>query len=92
MYKSFKMGSKARLIANQLTPEVIESERGFDLIVGKIKEHFANILEGEPEVQAELSMYQTVRENCQTFMAFTGHLIRRLTDFENAIGETILQR
>ena len=89
LYKSFKIGSKGRLIANQLTPEIIESDKGFDLIVEKIKEHFAKFLEAELEVQAELSMYQTVRENRQTFMEFTGHLLRKLTDFETAIGEKI---
>ena len=55
----------------------------------KIKEHFANSLEVEPEVQAELSMYQTVRENRQSLMEFTGQLQRKLTEFDNAIGEKI---
>ena len=52
LYKPFKIGSKGRLIASQLAQEVIESEKGFDLIVEKIKEHFPNILEAEPEIQA----------------------------------------
>ena len=63
LYKSFKIGSQGRTIANQVPQELIESDKGFDLIVEEIKEHFANYLEAEPEVQAELSMYQTVREN-----------------------------
>ena len=78
LYKSFKIGSTGRMIANHLNLPEIESEKGFDLIVEQIKKHFASYLEAEPEVQGELALYQTQRENRQTFMEFTGKFQRKL--------------
>ena len=48
LFRSFKQGSTGRIIARTLTPERIELEQGFDLLVEAIKKHFKNVMEAEP--------------------------------------------
>ena len=46
-------------LADQFSEEQICSSQGFDLIIGAIRNHFRSYLEAEPEVKAEVALYQT---------------------------------
>ena len=59
LYKSLPLGTVGRSLADQFSEEQFCSSQGFDLIIGAIRNHFRSYLEAEPEVQAEVALYQT---------------------------------
>ena len=59
--QSIALGTIGRSLADQFSEDQICSGQGFDLIIGAIRQHFRSYLEAEPEVQAELALYQTTR-------------------------------
>ena len=67
LYKSFSIGTVCRSSADQFSEEQICSDQGCGLIVGAIRHHFRSYLETEPEVQAEVALYQTTRTPKGTF-------------------------
>ena len=61
LYKSLPLGTIGRSLADQFSEDQICSGQGFDLIIGAIRHHFRSYLEAEPEVQAEIALYQSRR-------------------------------
>ena len=59
LYKALPLGTIGRSLADQFSEDQIYSSQGFDLIIGAIRHHFRSYLELEPEVQAEVALYQT---------------------------------
>ena len=67
LYKTLALGSTLRSIADQVPTSVIMTESGIDALTGVMKTHHKPFLEAEPEVQAEITLYQTQRDTKLTF-------------------------
>ena len=57
LYKSLPIGTIGRSLADQFSEDQICSGQGFDLIIAAFRHHFRSYLEAEPEVQAEIALY-----------------------------------
>ena len=68
LYRALLLGSIGRSLADQFSEYQICSSQGSDLIIGAIRHHFRSYLEAEPEVQAEVALYQTMRAPKGTFV------------------------
>ena len=53
------------------------------LIVGAMSHHFRSYLEAEPDVQAEVAMYQAMRTPEGTFVEFTSRISNKLREMES---------
>ena len=63
------------------------SSQGFDLIVGTIRHSFRSYLEAEPEVQAEIALYQSTRSPKGTFVEYTSRISNKLREMESGFKE-----
>ena len=63
--------------------------QGFDLIIGVIRHHFRTYLEAEPEVQAEIALYQSTRSPKGTFVEYTSRINNKLRDMESGFKEIL---
>ena len=79
----FPIGTVGRSLADQSSDESICSDQGCDLIVGAIRHHFRSYLEAEPEVQAEVAVFQTTRTPKGTCLEFTSHINNILREMES---------
>ena len=61
----------------------------FDLIIDAFLHHFRSFLEAEPEVQAEVALYQTTRTPTGTFVEFTSRLSNRIREMENSLKQCL---
>ena len=68
LYKALPLGTIGRSLADQFSEDQICSGQGFDLIIGAIRHHFRSYLEAEPEVQADIDLYQSSRSPKGTFV------------------------
>ena len=89
LYKSLPLGMVGRSLADQFSEEQNFSDQGFDLIVGAIRHHFRSYLEAEPEVQAEVALYQTTRTPKGTFVEFTSRISNRIREMESGFKECL---
>ena len=53
------------------------------------RHHFRSFLEAEPEVQAEVALYQTTRTPTGTFVEFTSRISNRIREMENSLKECL---
>ena len=65
------------------------SGQGFDLIIGAIRHHFRSYLEAEPEVQAEIALYQSTRSPKGTFVECTSRISNKLREMESGFKELL---
>ena len=63
--------------------------QGFDLIIGAIRHHFRSYLEAEPEVQAEIALYQPTRSPKGTFVEYTARISNKLREMESGFKELL---
>ena len=63
--------------------------RIFDLIIGAIRHLFRSYLGAEPEVQAEVALYQTMRAPKGTFVEYTSRISNKLREMENGFNELL---
>ena len=89
LYKSLSIERVSRSLADQFSEEHICSDQGFDLIVGAMRHHFRSYLEAEPEVQAEVALYQTTRTPKGTFVEFTSPISNRIREMESGFEECL---
>ena len=83
LYKSLPLGTIGRSLADQFSEDRICSGQGFDLIIGAIRHHFRSYLEAEPEVQAEVALYQSSRSPKGTFVEHTSRISNKLREMES---------
>ena len=83
LYKSLPLGTIGRSLADQFSEDQICSGQGFDLIIGAIRHHFRSYLEAEPEVQAEIALYQSTRSPKGTFVEYTSRISNKLREMES---------
>ena len=62
-----------------------------DLIIGAIRHHFRSYLEAEPEVQAEIALYQSTRSPKPkgTVLEYTSRISNKLREMESGFKEII---
>ena len=89
LYKSLPLGTIGRSLADQLSEDQICSGQGFDLIIGAIRHHFRSYLEAEPEVQAEIDLYQSTRSPNGTFVEYTSRISNKLREMESGFKELL---
>ena len=89
LYKALPLGTVGRSLADQISEDQICSGRGFDLIVGAIRHHFRSYLEAEPEVQAEIALYQTTRSPKGTSVEYTSRISNKLREMESGFKELL---
>ena len=89
MYKSLPLGTIGRSLANQFSEDQICSSQCFDLIIGAIRHHLRSYLEEEPEVQAEVALYQTMRAPKGTFVEYTSRISNKLREMESGFKEIL---
>ena len=89
LYKSLPLGTIGRSLADQFSEDQICSGQGFDLIIGAIRYHFRSYLEAEPEVQAELALYQTMSSPKGTFVESTSRISNKLCEMESGFKGTL---
>ena len=68
LYKALPLGTIGRGLADQFSEDQICSGQGFDLVIGAIRHQFRSYLEAEPEVQAEIALYQSTRSSKGTLV------------------------
>ena len=76
-------------LADQFSEDQICSGQGFDLIIGAIRHHFLSYLEAEPEVQAEIALYQTTRSPKGTLVEYTSRISNKLREMESGFKELL---
>ena len=89
LYKSLPLGTIGRSLADQFSEDQICSGQGFDLIIGAIRHHFRSYLEAEPEVQAEIALYQSTRSPKGTFVEYTSRISNKLREMESGFKELL---
>ena len=89
LYKALPLGTIGRSLADQFSENQICSSQGFDLIIGAIRHHFRSYLEAEPEVQAEIALYQTTRSPKGTFVEYTSRISNKLLEMESGFKELL---
>ena len=89
LYKALPLGTKGRSLADQFSEDQICSGQGFDLIIGAIRHHFRSYLEAEPEVQAEIALYQSTRSPKGTFVEYTSRISNKLREMESGFKELL---
>ena len=89
LYKALPLGTIGRSLADQFSEDQICSGQGFDLIIGAIRYHFRSCLEPEPEVQAEIALYQTARAPKGTFVEYTSRISNKLREMESGFKRSI---
>ena len=62
---------------------------GFDLIIGAIRHHVRSYLEAEPEVQAEIALYQSTMSPKGTFVEYTSRISNKLREMESGFKELL---
>ena len=91
LYKALPLGTVGRSLADQFSEEQICSSQGFDLIVGAIRHHFRSYFEVEPEVWAEVALYQTTRTPKGTLVEFTSRISNKLRERER-VSRSVFRR
>ena len=86
-YKALPLGTIGRSLADQFSEDQFCSSQGFDLIIGAIRHHFRSYLEAEPEVQAEIALYQSTRAPKGTFVGNTSRVSNKLREMESGFQE-----
>ena len=86
------LGTIGRSLADQFSEDQICSSQGFDLVIGAIRHHFRSYLEAEPEVQAEIALYQTMRVPKGTFVEYTSRISNKLREMESGFKEFLPQK
>ena len=89
LYKALHLGTIGRSLADQFSEDQICSGQGFDLIIGAIRHHFRSYLEAEPEVQAEIALYQTTRIQKGTCVEYTSRISNKLREMESGFKELL---
>ena len=89
LYKSLPLGTIGRSLADQFWEDLICSGQGFDLIIGAIRHHFRSYLEAEPEVQAEIALYQSTRSPKGTLVEYTSRISNKLREMESGFKEIL---
>ena len=89
LYKAIAPRNVGRSLADQFSEDQICSGQGFDLIIGAIRHHFRSYLEAEPEVQAEIALYQTTRIPKGTFVEYTSRISNKLRELESGFKELL---
>ena len=89
LYKALSPGTIGRSLADQFSEDQICLSRGFDLIIGAIRHHFRSHLEAEPEVQAEVALYQSTRSPKGTFVEYTSRISNKLREMESGFKELL---
>ena len=87
LYKALPLRSVGRSLADQFSEEQIFSSQGFDLIVRAMRHHVRSYSEAEPEVQAEVAMYQKTRTPKGTYVEFTSRISKKLREMESGSKE-----
>ena len=87
--KSLPLGTIGRILADQFSEDQIWSGQGFDMIIGAIRHHFRSFLEAEPEVQAEIALYQSTRSPKGTFVECTSRISNKLREVESGFKEIL---
>ena len=83
------LGTIGRSLVDQFSEDQICSSQGFDLIIGAIRHHCGSYLEAEPEVQAEVALYQTMRAPKGTFVEYTSRISNKLREMESGFKELL---
>ena len=86
--RALPIGTIGRSLADQFSDQFCSSQ-GFDLIIGAIRHHFRSYLEAEPEVQAEVALYQTTRAPKGTFVGNTSRISNKLRKMESGFKELV---
>ena len=89
LYKTFPLGTVGRSLADQFSEDQICSGQVFDLIIGAIRHHFRSYLEAEPEVQAEIALYQTTRAPKGAFVEYSSRISNKLREMESGFKELL---
>ena len=89
LYKALPLGTIGRSLADQFSEDQICSGHGLDLIIGAIRHHFRSYLEAEPEVQAEIALYQSTRSPKGTFVEYTSRISNKLREMESGFKELL---
>ena len=89
LYKALPRGTIGRSLADQFSEDQICSGQGFVLIIGAIRHHFRSHLEAEPEVQAEIALYQSTRSPKGTFVEYTSRISNKLREMESGFKELL---
>ena len=89
LYKALLLGTIGRSLADQFSEDQICSGQGFDLIIGAIRHLFRSYLEAEPEVQAEIALYQSTRSPKGTFVEYTSRISNKLREMESGFKEIL---
>ena len=92
LYKALPLGTIGRSLADPFSEDQICSSQGFDLIIGAIRRHYRSYLEGEPEVQAEVALYQIMRAPKGTFVEYTSRISNKLREMESGFKEFLLPK
>ena len=89
LYKALPFGTIGRSLTDQCSEDQICSGQGFDLIIGAIRHHFRSYLESEPEVQAEIALYQSTRSPKGTFVEYTSRISNKFREMESGFKEIL---
>ena len=89
LYKSLFLGTIGRSLADQFSDDQICPGQGFDLIIGAVRHHFRSYLEAEPEVQAEIALYQSTMAPKGTFVEYTSRISDKLREMESGFKEIL---
>ena len=89
LYKALPLGTIGRSLADQFSEDQICSGQGFDLIIGAIRHHFRSNLEAEPEVQADIALYQSMRSPKGTGVEYTSRISNKLREMEIGFKELL---
>ena len=90
--KALPLGTIGRSLEDQFSEDQICSGQGFDLIIGAIRHHFRSYLEAEPEVQAEIALYQSTRSPKGTLVEYTSRISNKLREMESGFQELLPQK
>ena len=91
LYKALPLGTIGRSLADQFSEDEICSGQGFDLTIGAIRHHFRSYLEAEPEVQAEIALYQSTRSSNGTFVEYTSRTSNKLREMERVVSKSFFR-
>ena len=87
LYEALPLGAIGRSLADQFSEDQICSSQGFDLIIGAIRHHFRSYPEEEPQVQAEVALYQTTRSPKGTSVEYTSRVSNKLREMESGFKQ-----
>ena len=83
------LGSIGRSLADQFLEDQVCSSQGFDVIIGAIRHHLRSYLEAEPEVHAEIALYQSTKSPKGTFVEYTSRISNKLREMERGFKEIL---